>query len=197
VEIYILGPDENMAQRFVKAHGERLRNFKADLPDTNLLSAILAVKYGGVVALLGADALKENWRSATRLFFQLQLPKAAILKVPHHGAANALLTNPRRHEHSYLDICAHQPRAKSVLFAGDARHPNPDVFRHLQARTDVTCLSNGLRDGTPGANPLNINIPGARAATVPPVCNAAISYSIDADGSVNQTAGTCCNKCAV
>jgi hypothetical protein len=196
VEVHVLGPDENMSQRFVKAHGERLRDFKADLPDPNLLSAVLALKYGGVVVLLGADALKENWRTVTRLFFEFKLPKAAILKIPHHGAPNALQTNLRRHEHNYLDICSHEPRAKSVLFAGDAKHPDPGVFRHLLRRTEVICVSNGLKDGAPGANPLNIGIPGARAATLPPVCNPVVSFTITADGTLSQTDGVCDKDCA-
>jgi len=196
VDIFVLSPVETITQRFVKAHGERLHDFKAILPDPNLLSAVLALKYGGVVMLLGADALKENWRSATRLFFELKLSKAAILKVPHHGAANALQTNLARHEHNYLDICSHEPRANSVLFAGDAKHPDPVVFRHLLGRTEVTCVSNGLKDGVPGANPLKINIPGARAVTRPPVCNPLVSFTIAADGTVNQTVGTCKKDCA-
>jgi ribonuclease BN (tRNA processing enzyme) len=195
VEIHFLGPDEQMAQQFVRAHNERLKDFKSDLPDPNLLSAILALKYGDVVVVLGADALKENWRSATQLFFKLKLPKATILKVPHHGAANALKVNPHRHEHSYLDICSHTPRAKSVLFAGDAKHPDPDVFRHLLGRTEVTCVSNGLKHGAVGANPLNISIPGARAATLPPVCNPVVSFTITDTGTVTQTAGSCGKNC--
>lgn len=196
VKIHVLGPDEKMAQRFVQAQNTRLSSdFKTELPDPNLLSAILALEYGGVVVLLGADALKENWRSATRLFFELKLPKAAILKVPHHGASNALQMNPRRHEHSYLDICSRTPRAKSVLFAGDAKHPDSNVFQRLVEHTDVTCVSNGLRHGIAGANPLNISIPGARAASLPSVCNTVVSFTITDTGIVTQTSGVCGRNC--
>lgn len=196
VEIQFLGPDECMAQRFVAAHQKRLTDIQTKLPDPNLLSAILAVKYGGVMVLLGADALQENWRFATRLHHQYGLPKARILKVPHHGASNALQVQCSGHEHNYLDICSHDPRAKSVLFAGDAKHPEQTVFKHLTQRTDVVCLSNGLRDGMPGRNPLGINLPGARAVTLPPVCNPVVSFTIAADGTVTQTAGKCDNNCA-
>lgn len=195
VEISVLSPDETITQRFVRAHGNRLRDFKAVLPDPNLLSAVLALKYGGVVVLLGGDALKENWRSATRLFFDLKLPKAAILKVSHHGASDALQTDLRQHEHNYLDICSHQPPAKSVLFAGDTKHPDPKVFRHIRNRMDVACVSNGLKAKGKIHNPLNIGIPGARAVALPPVCNAVVSFTIAADGTVRQTAGACDESC--
>jgi hypothetical protein len=196
VDIYVLSPEEAIKDRFVNAYRKRLKDFKANLPDPNLLSAVLAVEYGGVVVLLGADALKDNWRSATRLYLDYKLPKAMVLKVPHHGASNALQVSPTRHEHNYLDICSHQPPAKSVLFAGDARHPDPDLFRRLRARTDVTCISNGLRNMPRKANPLNINIPGAHAASMPPMCNMLVSVSIEADGTLCQTAGTCSKDCA-
>jgi hypothetical protein len=196
VNITVLSPDEAIKDRFVKAYRKRLEKFNAELPDANLLSAVLALEYSGTVVLLGADALKENWRSATRLYFERELPKAMVFKVPHHGASNALQVNPARHEHNYLDICSCQPPAKSVLFAGDAKHPDPDLFRRLRARTDVTCISNGLRDGSRRANPLNIHIPGARAVSLPPVCNMVVSFSIDADGTLCQTAGTCTKECS-
>ena len=38
---------------------------------------------------------------------------------------------------TYLDICSHVPKAKAVLFAGDAKHPNRDVYARLRDRTDV------------------------------------------------------------
>ena len=76
--------------------------------------------------------------------FDYRLPKAMVLKVPHHGASNALQVSPIRREHNYLDVCSHQSPARSVLFAGDARHPDPDLFRRLRARTGMTCISDGL-----------------------------------------------------
>jgi hypothetical protein len=196
VNIHVLSPDEAIKDRFVKAYGKRLQDYTVNLPDANLLSAILALEYGGTVVLLGADALKENWRGATRLYIEYKLPKTMVFKVPHHGASNALQVNLARHEHNYLDICSHQPPAKSVLFAGDAKHPDPDVFRRLRARTDLTCISNGLRNGSRRVNPLNIHIPGAHAASLPPVCNMVVSFSIEADGTLCQTAGTCAKDCA-
>ena len=195
VNIHFLGPDESMAQRFVAAHNKRLQDFQTPLPSANLLSAILALQYGGVTVLLGADALKENWRSATRLFHKDGLPKVRILKVPHHGASNALQIQRHGQEHNYLDICSREPRAKSVLFAGDAKHPDHGVYRRLKAQTDLLCLSNGLKGGGRSANPLNINLPGARAVTLPPVCNPVVSFTITNQGVVTQTAGACNNAC--
>jgi len=69
VEVFALAPEESIKDRFVRIHQERLKGKLVDLPDPNLLSAVLAIKYGSTVALLGGDALKENWKSATRQFF--------------------------------------------------------------------------------------------------------------------------------
>ncbi len=197
VKIHVLSPEQKITQRFVQAHGDRLRDFTADLPDPNLLSAILAFEYGGVVAVLGSDALKDNWQTATRLFFELELPKAVILKVPHHGAANALKIHGAGHTHNYLDICSRMPRTKSVLFAGDAKHPAPTVFKKLLEHTDLTCVSNGLKCTPHDTNPMRLQIPGARAAAFPPICNPVVSFTINPDGVVSQTAGSCDKTCGM
>lgn len=195
VEISVLSPDEAISEIFVKEHNRRLRDFKARQPNINLLSAILAVKYAGVVVLLGADAVKENWRSATRLYREYKLPKALIIKVPHHGAKDALQVQRGRHEHNYLDLCSRDPRCASVLFAGDARHPDQTVFNHLVRHTETMCVSNGLKAGNQSANPLKIGIPGARAAALPAVCNPIVSFTISPEGQVNRTAGECNKPC--
>lgn len=195
VEIHCLSPEEGIVQRFGRAHGRKLKDVGVDVPDKNLLSAVLALRYGGVVVLLGADALKENWQNATKLYFKLKLPKARILKIPHHGASNALSIRPKGHEHSYLDLCSREPPASSVLFAGDSKHPNPGVFEAIRARTEVTCVSNGLRIGSGDANPLRIGILGARTTLPPVMCNPRVSFKILPDGEVRQTAGTRCSEC--
>lgn len=197
VEVHCLGPDESIQNSFSDAYTKKLTETDVVVPDPNLLSAILALKFGQSLVLLGADALKKNWDSAVKHHQSLKLPKACVLKVPHHGAKNALNLKRGRHATSYLDICSHQPNAKSVLFAGDAKHPDATVYEKLQSRTDVYCLSNGRKPPRANTNPLALQIPGARAVYPAPICNPQVSFELDDAGNVTVLAGSGCERCEV
>lgn len=192
VELHCLSPEESVQASFFKAYQKKLENPETPLPDPNLLSAVLALKFGESVVIFGADALKENWETALANHHKRKLPKAVILKVPHHGARNAIdLRNKAR---TYLDICA--PKAKSVVFAGDAKHPDNAVFEKIWSRTETICTSNGLKRKSPAFNPLNLQLPGATAVFPAPVCNPVVSFEIGADGTVSRTTGnTCQSQC--
>ena len=195
VEIHCLSPEEEVQNRFFSAYVNKLGDPKTKAPDTNLLSAVLALRFGQSVVLLGADALKENWDSAVNRFHRRGLPKARVLKIPHHGARNSF--NLQRHASHYLDICSRNPKAKSVLFAGDAKHPDHDVYAKLLERTEVFCLSNGTKAKTADTNPLRLQMPGASAVYPAPVCNPVISFELDADGKVTVLSGVGCGGCGV
>ena len=128
VEIHCLSPDEAIRNKFERVYRSRVSGERAALPNPNSLSAILALRWGSSVALLGGDALKENWDSAHGHYHRRHLPKAIVFKVPHHGARNAMNWQAA----SYLDLCARGPSARAVLFAGDADHPDADVYRKLR-----------------------------------------------------------------
>lgn len=193
VEVHCLSPNESMSYRFIKAYRVRMEGKQREMPDCNLLSAVLALRYGNSVIVLGADALKENWHDAVSSFHKNKLPKAIVFKVPHHGAANALTTNPQKKQYSYFDVCSRNPKAVSVLFAGDAKHPDSDVFKRLKKQTNLICVANGLADKP--NNPLHINIPGARLVSPSHVCNAVVSYEIDDRGNAMRINGKCCGWC--
>jgi len=114
-----------------------------------------------------------------------------VLKVPHHGARNAMNWK----QGTYLDLCSGNPRAKAVLFAGDAAHPDPDVYRRLRVRTDVFCLANGLAGAEGETNPLRLNLPGARAVRKPKICNPVVSIELDQHGNNTLLAGVSCEAC--
>jgi hypothetical protein len=190
-----LSPEESIKNRFIKAYQDRAAGKAKGLPDPNLLSTVLALKFGKSVVLLGSDALKENWASATNQYRENKLPKALVLKVPHHGASNAIILHPRPRESNYLDPCSRSPRAKAILFAGDAKHPAADVYQKLRSTTDVMCLSNGIAGQPVAPNPLGILIPGARAVTAARICNPVISFELDDDGNINTLAGLGCDAC--
>lgn len=196
VEVHCLGPDESIQNRFTDAYKAKLSNPVVDVPDPNSLSAILALKFGPTVVLLGADALKKNWDSAVRHYRSRALPKASVLKVPHHGARNSFNFDRHGHESNYLDLCSHSPRAKAVIFGGDAKHPDLGVYAKLRNRADTFCLSNGTRaKSRSNSNPLRLQIPGARVAHSATICNPVVSFELDERGGVGVAAGVTCESC--
>jgi hypothetical protein len=93
--IWVLGPDEQNAKEFVKMYKKRASGIPKALPNPNLLSAILGIEYGGALLVLGSDALKAAWNDALQVHNAARLPRALALKVPHHGASNALALLPK------------------------------------------------------------------------------------------------------
>lgn len=194
VKVHFLGPLESDQNKFTAAYDARLQNKHRSKPNENSLSAIVAFEYGGQLVILGADALAENWRAAEERCRKERLPKAIILKVPHHGGQDAL-GNP--HQKNYLDLCRSNKETKAVLFGGDAKHPNAKIFDRLKAKVAVQCLANGLKPpGQANVNPLGLNIPGARVLVPAPTCNPHIGFAIYPDGRTEQTAGVQCEFCA-
>jgi hypothetical protein len=198
VDVHVLSPEEHIHDRFFKYWMQKARDPRIEPPDRNALSAILALRFGESVVLLGADALQENWRDAAKRYRKHELPKAIVLKVPHHGARNAIDLNPYSKKPTYFDLCRHDADLKchAVLFAGDSRHPDPKVQEKLKARTRLFCLSNGIASAPTVANPLGIEIEGARAVRRNiPVCNPVVSFEILKAGEVKVLAGGSCEEC--
>jgi hypothetical protein len=198
VRVHCLGPAEQVQNQFVTAWRNHLRAAppRKPLPDPNLLSAILLFEYAGTTVLLGGDALKRNWTDAAPVFRAAGTPKARLLKVPHHGAANAYLPHARAREANYLDLCSKAPPPAAVLFAGHSCHPDPAVFAALRRETRLVCLANGLAGRRRSLNPLGITMPGAMAASPSTVCNPVVTFEVDPDGGVAQAQGKCCGYCS-
>ena len=180
VEVRVLSPTEQTQNAFTEALQERIRDPKVPSPDVNTLSAILALRYGASVVLLGGDALRRNWTKAAKEYRRAGLPKAVVLKVPHHGAKNAFLVNPSRHQANYLDLCSRTPKVRAVLFPGDSKHPHPTVGSHLNRKAELHVVSPGA---TGPHNPLHINIPGA-VASAPAAGKPVVSMAVDDAGNV-------------
>lgn len=196
VDVHVLSPEQHIHDRFFKYWMQKAHDPRIEPPDRNALSAILALRFGESVVLLGADALQENWRDATKRFRKHELPKAIVLKVPHHGARNAIDLRPHSTKPTYFDLCRNDMDLKchAVLFAGDSRHPDREVQENLRARTRLFCLSNGIAS-TP-ANPLGIEIEGARAVRRSiPICNPVVSFETLKTGEVKVLAGGSCEVC--
>lgn len=199
VDVHILSPEENIHDRFFKYWMEKAGDPRVEPPDRNALSAILALRFGDSVVLLGADALQENWTAAAKRYRKHGLSKAIVLKVPHHGARNAIDLRTHSKTPTYLDLCRHDSVMKchAVLFAGDSRHPNSTVQEKLRARTCLFCLSNGISSAPSPGNPLGIDMEGARAVrrTIP-VCNPVVSFELSRAGGMKVLAGVGCDGCS-
>jgi hypothetical protein len=193
VKVHFLGPLEADQNRFTSTYRDLVQGKHRAKPDENTLSAILAFEYGKHLVILGSDALALNWVAAEDRCRKEKLPKAILLKVPHHGAQNAL---GHPHAKTYLDLCRPNRETKAILFGGDAKHPHSKVFERIKNKTTPLCLANGLKPpGQAAANPLGLNITGARAIVAVPTCNPHIGFTINADGHINQTAGAQCEFC--
>jgi hypothetical protein len=131
-----------------------------------------------------------------RRYQHLKLPKALVLKVPHHGALNSLDVRSHSPEKGYLDICFHSEaqRCCSILFAGDVSHPNERVYERLRGRTEVYCLSNGL-NGRIEAVDLGIELDGAHPVGDVAPCQPAVSVTLDATGNLQVITGVSCPEC--
>jgi beta-lactamase superfamily II metal-dependent hydrolase len=196
VDVHVLAPEESIQTRFDDALIARVDAPKTRIPDTNLLSAVLALQFGPRLVLLGADALQENWSETYKRWRKKALPKACVVKIPHHGGEDTITFRTGPNRHTYLDMCERKPDARAVLFAGDRKHPHPRVYEQLRRRTEVFCLSNGLFSAA--ENPLNLRLsalPGARAVAPARVCQPLVSFELSAGGQVTVLAGISCTSC--
>ncbi len=182
VSVSVLSPGQKAQNDFVETYQKRLEKKTKLVPDPNLLSAILAIRHGSSLVLLGSDALRKSWHEAARVFRELDLPKAVVVKVPHHGAKNALCVRPKKHESNYFRLCQTHPKPIAVLFPGDSRHPHPTVHEKLIDKTDLRVV--GASGGRLAANPLRLHLPEACSAEVPATGASVVSVEISDDGSV-------------
>lgn len=193
VDIHCIAPDESIQNSYFDSYRESLKDSNKKFPDPNSLSAVLVLRFGESVVLLGADALRKNWDSAVINYRGRNLPNAHVLKVPHHGAKNTF--NFGHNAQTYLDLCLPNKQSKAVLFAGDSKHPAVDVYSKVCEYSELYCLSNGTRRQVGDSNPLRIGILGAQAVRTVPTCNPAVSFELDRNGNVNVLSGRNCEAC--
>lgn len=195
VDIYVLSPSEKIMNQYedsIDRHLDKKGKMVKNSPDPNNLSAVLYLRYGEFSIIFGGDAKKSNWFDVVDKHLQEKLTKAGIIKVPHHGSRNAYnFTVSQKRQYSYLTVCRDDVNA--VIFAGDSRHPNIDVFRILGTKHPL-CLNNGLLSNI-SKDPLNLSVPGFQSVDVSSVCNPTISFECNKDGKMNLLHGTCSRSC--
>jgi beta-lactamase superfamily II metal-dependent hydrolase len=187
VRIHFLAP----ARKTTQAELNRVKKGINKLPkaptELNNFSLVLAFEYAGKVVLLCADALKDTWKDALKALERAKIPRASVVKVPHHGARNAFHLNPKfTHELNCWHLCEERPVA--VLFAGDAAHPDPGVLVQLQKRTQLLSIFS-LSPMPYDSNPLGLETSGAEAIPTRPrqLQHCRIVVEIDSAGSVSYS----------
>jgi len=185
VKIHFLAPE----RQFLSKEFERLHRFlkdKGPAPDPNRFSLVLGLEYRGTLILLGGDALKAGWRTAYQKWRKNKLPKAAVLKIPHHGGINAFdlaATGESKKPVNCWDFCVKKPIA--IIFAGDFQHPDPEILQILEARTELHSFFD-LQANVQRQNPLRLHTIGARAVdqSLRPQTFCKIIVEVDSNGKV-------------
>lgn len=139
VKIHFLAP----SHRFIATEESRLERCLKDpgqpAPDINGFSLIMGLEYGKSFVLLGSDGLRTAWKGVRDSWSKSRLPPAIAMKVPHHGAKNAFDLRPANQKPiNCWDLCANE--VKAILFAGDSKHPNEEVRKRLEEKTDLISL---------------------------------------------------------
>jgi hypothetical protein len=185
VKIHFLAPE----RKFLSKEFERLHRFPKDkrgAPDPNRFSLVLGLEYRGTLILLGGDALKAGWRTAYKKWLKNKLPKAGVLKIPHHGGTNAFdlaaATGGKKPINCW-DLCVKKPIA--IIFAADFQHPDPEILQILEARTELHSFFD-LQASVQRQNPLRLHTIGARAVdqSLRPQTLCKIIVEVDSNGKV-------------
>jgi Metallo-beta-lactamase superfamily len=185
VKIHFLAPSRDfLTKEFKRLH--RYLQGKGPAPDPNRFSLVLGLEYRGTLSLLGGDALKAGWGTAFQKWHKKGLPKAIVLKIPHHGGANAfdLGTPTKQNRRSNCwDLCVEKPIG--IIFAGDFKHPDPRILEELETRTDLNTFFD-LRANDQRLNSFGLRTLGARAVAQPlrPQTFCKIIVEIDGDGRI-------------
>jgi Metallo-beta-lactamase superfamily len=187
VKVHFLAP----ARDFLISEFERLHRSlsgKGQAPDPNRFSLVLGIEYQKTLVLLGSDTPKAAWRGAYSKWQKNKLPKAVIVKIPHHGASDAFDLRPPNQKYppdqkpvNCWDLCAKTPIA--VIFAGDFGHPDPEVLKALERRTQLISLFD-LQAVQGHRNPLGLQAVGARSVnkSLRPQTFCKIVFEIDSNG---------------
>lgn len=193
VNIYFLAPDiKTISQWGYKFQGW-VSDERKTMPDFNILSTIIAFQYGENVFVHGGDALTTAWKRAYDVFSSYELKLASLMKIPHHGAKNALFIGNKRPRTSYMRFFI--PSAHLICF-GNATHPDREVWQCLYRKSRNTYfLLNRYRPNT-SRNPLNI--PGGRSIDGDDlICNSHVHAEWAYTGPISISGANCqtCGKC--
>lgn len=193
VDFYFLGPDEDVIQRLSDITSRQFRGEDLDLPDLNDLSAVIYIKYGNSGVLLCSDAPKKVWVNASAKIARCNLARVQLLKIPHHGSRDALNFRNGPRQRSYLQHCLSDQKTTTILFAGDSKHPNLDVYKKVKEQSKIFCVSNGLKKIL--SNSLNIDPDEGEEVTLAPPCIPHIQVELLDDGTYRTVPSVPCSLC--
>ncbi|MDD3862212.1 MAG: hypothetical protein PHP74_05015, partial [Candidatus Gracilibacteria bacterium] len=87
VQISFWAPSNQSLSKFDYDLEDAIQSQKGVLPDYNSISSIIAFKYGEHIFIHGGDAPAQEW---IKVCSKTKKITADLMKIPHHGADNAL-----------------------------------------------------------------------------------------------------------
>lgn len=190
VRISFLAPDTKTLSNYEYDLDNRIRAQKGNPPDPNGISSIIAFEYGEHVFIHGGDALAQEWIKVCKT----KRITANLMKVPHHGADNALFVLGNRSPHNYRKLFNQQ---SNLIIFGNATHPSRLVWKELNNKSkNIYFLLNQYHPSSAANNPLGIT--GGRLISKKMddlLCNSHIHVEWDISGGIRITQGTSCLAC--
>lgn len=197
VDIFFLAPDDWTISQYEYLLTSWTSKESSSPPDHNIISSVIAFKYGDHVFLHGGDALAKQWINVCQEFDENKLPLSVLVKIPHHGAKNTLFLGKYDFKFRKDYIKLFKENARLVIF-GNSTHPNLEVWEKLRNKSNnIFFLQNRYRPH-PDENPLNI--PGGRlknSSIGEITCNSIIHVEMDEHGGIVVNPGTSCECCGI
>lgn len=146
VRIECIAPSDKAVTRYIKRIDKDLK-FRQDKATSyaNRISLVLHLTYGEKRLILGADAVRANWRETIKGAEQLvcieELFPVHLMKAPHHGATNTFyrgLWNVLLIEQAFVAISS-----------GGGRHPTSEFISQLPLGCFKYCTNYGQCEKTP------------------------------------------------
>lgn len=198
VKIIFLAPSSKTVSDYTNKFDDQIEK-QQGMINQNMLSSVIAFEYQGIIFLHGGDAEKSEWIKVYNTYKEDEkLSDAKILKVPHHGAWNAIFNrkdSEKCSKKNYIKLI--EQNAYLIIF-GNSNHPDIKVFKRLYNKSsNFYCLQNQFKKDS--GNPLNlslgINSPMkniSQSGNI--ICNHHVSLTIGDDGNIVINKGYSCNK---
>lgn len=140
VRIECVAPSDKAVTRYLKRIDKDIKSeqSKAD-KYANRISLVLHFTYGKKRVLLGADAVRANWREAIKGAEEIpcldELFPVDVMKAPHHGATNTFYNG-------LWDVVLRK-NALVAVSCGGGKHPTSEFVRGLPTGCTMYCTNYG------------------------------------------------------
>ena len=195
VDVMIVSPNAKELSKYEYKFHDKV-NKNSAIPNPNYISAILVFQYGSSIFIHGGDAESAQWNNAYNEYKKRVNSQAILMKIPHHGARNALFSpaySGKILPQHYIDLF--QKDAYLVLF-GKQGHPDIDVWEKLREKSEnIFFLLNQYRMCATSTPPIVSAVPRPVSQTVQMLCNNHIHVELDREGKISINNGKACKEC--